>query len=138
MNFELTQYICFSLGKTIRKVNRYYDKNLQKHDITSTQLFVLSAILDKECIKFKELAGLVNIEGSTLSGVIDRMEKKDLVRRQVDNEDRRSVLICSTDKAREIGPEILETAAQIDESIKDRLSAGEYALFLEILDKIVD
>ncbi len=138
MDFKLTQYICFRLGKTIRKVNRYYDINLQKHNITSTQLFVLSAILDKECIKFKELAELVNIEGSTLSGVVDRMERKDLVRRQEDPEDRRSVLICSTEKAREIGPDILETAAQIDESIKNRLSAGEYVLFLEILDKIVD
>lgn len=138
MTYQMTQAICFRLGKTMRKVNKYYDKNLQKHDITFTQLFVLAALLEKQRIKFKDLADLVNIEGSTLSGIIDRMERKGLVQRLEDYEDRRSILLGLTDKAKEIGPELMQTASQLEEDLKSRLSGGEYILFMEILDKVAD
>lgn len=138
MDYQMTQAICFRLGKTMRKVNKYYDKNLQTHNITFTQLFILAALLEKEPIRFKELADLVNIEGSTLSGIIDRMERKDLVQRREDHEDRRSLLLGLTDKAREIGPELLQTAHRLEDDLKAKLSDGEYLLFLEILDKIAD
>nr|WP_239496603.1 MarR family transcriptional regulator [Staphylococcus aureus] len=44
------------------------------------------------------------IRTSTISGILDKMSKKDLITRQTDNENRRTVLINSTNKAKDLWP----------------------------------
>jgi DNA-binding MarR family transcriptional regulator len=138
MDYQVTQLVCFKSDRFLRKVERFYNNKLKTHAITSTQLFVLVALLEKDGIKFKEkeLADLVNMEGSTLSGILDRMAQKELIERHTNPEDARSVLVYLTPKAKIIGPDILKTAEEIDHDVKSRLSEGEFSIFLEILDKI--
>lgn len=133
-----TKYLCFRLGKAMRKILRYYDANLSEHKITPTQLFIFAALAEKDGQKFKELASRVNIEGPTLTGVLDRMERGGLVERREDPDDRRSLLVFFSAKGREMIPQVLLTAERIDDSIMKRIPARDFSVFLKVIDQIGD
>ena len=85
------KYICFKLNKVKRKINRYYESKLAPFNITPVQFYVLSALWDKDEIKFKDLARRLDMDSSTLTGILDRIEKRGLIKRKQDPKDRRSI-----------------------------------------------
>lgn len=66
------------------------------HQITGPQLLCLIEILDQRDTTAKELAGEVHLSPSTLVGILDRLEGKELIERSRDTEDRRRVRIRAT------------------------------------------
>lgn len=130
------KYICFKLGKVMRKVQRYYEGNLSPYEITPVQFYVLNALWENDGAKFKDLAKSVNMDGSTLTGILDRMERGGFVERRDDPEDRRSLLVFLTEKARKIGPVIISLAEKLDQEIKEQFSKEEFSIFLRVLEQL--
>ena len=58
----------------------------------------------------------MKLENSTISGILDRMEKKDLLKRQVSIEDRRYIEVVLTEKGAVLEKPVLDTidTANID------------------------
>lgn len=131
-----SRYMCFKLGKVMRKVQRYYEKKLARYDITPVQFFVFHALWKYDGLKFKDLAELVNMDGSTLTGVLDRMERGGFVERRNDPEDRRSLLIFLTNKSKKIGAEMMEAAEELEREIKGRMPEGDFDTFVSVLDRL--
>jgi DNA-binding MarR family transcriptional regulator len=50
-----------------------------------------------------ELTGLLNVERSTMTGLVDRVERRALVKRAPDANDRRAIQIALTAKGRRLG-----------------------------------
>jgi len=131
-----SKYICFKLSKVMRKVQRYYENNLSSFGITPVQFYVLSALWENDGIKFKDLARSINMDGSTLTGILDRMERLDYVERRDDPEDRRSLLIFLKEKAKNNQREIISLAERLNQEIKEKFSAEEFIVFEKVLDKL--
>ena len=131
-----TKYVCFKLGKVMRKVQRYYESSLAAYAITPVQFYVLNALWENDGMKFKDLAKSVNIDGSTLTGILDRMERGEFVKRRDDLEDRRSLLVFLTKKSRKIGPVIISLAEKLDQGIKEQFSEEEFSTFLKVLERL--
>jgi len=131
-----TKYICFKLGKVMRKVQRYYESNLSSYEITPVQFYALNALWENDGMKFKDLAKSVNIDGSTLTGILDRMERGEFVERRDDPEDRRSLLVFLTEKSKRIGPVIISLAEKLDQGIKEQFSEEEFSTFLRVLERL--
>jgi len=129
-------YICFKLNKVRRKIHRYYESELAPFDITPVQFYVLSALWDKDEIKFKDLALRLEMDGATLTGILDRMEKREFIQRKQDPEDRRSVLICLSDKSKKIRPQMIEIAEGLDQEFRDKIPDEEFKLLLRVLDQL--
>jgi len=132
------RYICYKLGKVMRKIQRYYENNLSSYGITPVQFYVLSALWEEEGLKFKELAGRLNIDGSTLTGILDRMEKGGFVERRDDPEDRRSLLVFLTDKSRKYGREMMHLAENLDREIRKQFAEKDFATFEQVLDRLAE
>lgn len=133
-----TKYICFRLGKSLRKILRFYDAKLYDYQITPAQMLILATLGEEDRQKFKELAGRVNMEGSTLTGVLDRMERAGLVERREDPEDRRSLLVIFSEKGREILPQVIAVADEVDKIIRSQIPEDDYQTFLRVVDQIGD
>lgn len=131
------QYICFQLARVMRKVQHYYEGQLAHYGITPVQFYVLSVLAVREGIRFKDLAKSVDIDGSTLTGILDRMERGGYIERRDDPEDRRSLLVYLTGKARGVAPEIIELAVKLDREIRGQFEQGELKIFLEVLDRLL-
>ncbi|MGB9803853.1 MarR family winged helix-turn-helix transcriptional regulator [Desulfofundulus sp.] len=136
--FGPSRYICFKLNKVMRKIQRYYENSLSPYNITPVQFYVLSALWVSDGIRFKDLARVLNMDGSTLTGILDRMERLDLVERRDDPEDRRSLLIFLKEKARLYQKELVELAENLDREIKEQFPPGEFAIFERVLDKLME
>lgn len=54
--------------------------------------------MDRRKTKPKEIAAELKLENSTISGVLERMEKKELIERQVSKEDRRFIEVVLTER----------------------------------------
>jgi len=135
-NSRPSKYVCYKLSRVMRKVHRYYESKLSHYGITPSQFYVLSAVWEKDGVKFKELAKGLDMDGSTLTSILDRMERQDLVERRNDPDDRRSLLIFLKDKAKQNIAEITCLAETLNQEIKERFSVEEFTSFERVLDKL--
>jgi len=130
------KYICFKLNKVRRKIHRYYESKLAPFNITPVQFYVLSALWDKDAMKFKDLARRLDMDGSTLTGILDRMEKRGFIKRKEDPDDRRSILVCLTHKSMEIRPQMIEIAQDLDHEFRNKVPDEEFMMLLKVLDRL--
>ncbi|MBN2658045.1 MAG: MarR family transcriptional regulator [Spirochaetales bacterium] len=66
-------------------------------ELTLPQLGVVAVLTENGPSKVSDISGQVGLANSTVSGIIDRLEKKDIVKRNRLEEDRRTVVISLTE-----------------------------------------
>lgn len=130
------RFICFKLNKVRRRIHRYYESKLASFNITPVQFYVLSALWDEEEVRFKDLSRTLDMDGATLTGILDRMEKRGFIERNDDPVDRRSVFISLTDKSKKIRPQMIDIAQDLDQEFRDKVSEEEFQMLLDILDQL--
>ena len=136
--YDARKHICFNVGRVMRRVYDYYEQRLSPFGLTTSQYFVFNALWMGDGISIGELGERVYLDSSTLTGIIDRMERSGYVERQPNPEDRRSVLIFLTDRARELGPQILKFADELDATLRKPFSRGEIVAFEQVLRALAE
>ncbi|MBM4446931.1 MAG: MarR family transcriptional regulator [Chloroflexi bacterium] len=131
--YDARKHICFNLGRVMRRVYDYYEKRLSPFGLTPPQYFVFNALWMDDNITIGELGDRVSLDSSTLTGIIDRLEKSGYVKRKPNPDDRRSALVLLTEKAKELGPRILEFADELDTTLKQPFSKKDMATFEKVL-----
>ena len=84
-----------------------------------------------------ELGRRVSRDGPTITGVVDRMEKKMLVKRKRDDHDRRVVKVKLTAKGKNMQEQLSTTKKQIFERITHNLSLREINHLVTLLEKMM-
>ena len=130
--------ICFNLGRVMRRVQDYYRQRLAPYGLTPAQFFVFNALWMEDGINFTELADRVSLDNSTLTGIIDRMETSGFVERRQDPENRRSVRVFLTPRARQVGPGILKLADELDVILRRPFSRLQMENFENVLRELAD
>lgn len=117
------------------EVNKISMRSLRKHfenvGITIAQGLVLRTLIKFGEMKISEISKKISLSNSTISGIIDRLEKRELVTRSRSEEDRRIVYVNLTPKFEEIHKGMYKKTG---ESFEDLLSAGTS----EELEKIIE
>jgi DNA-binding MarR family transcriptional regulator len=108
-----------------------------EHDLSLTQLRVLGILRDRR-IKMSELADYLGLDKSTVSGLVDRAEKRGLLQRAPNPADGRAVdVFLST-----AGTELAERgAAEVRHSLSGMtgtLSPAEARRLTALLERILD
>ncbi|SIQ28085.1 DNA-binding transcriptional regulator, MarR family [Alkalispirochaeta americana] len=90
------------LTKRLRKIARGFDKHsryLQEHHhITVPQVICLKEVAEQDTITLSKLTKIVALTNSTVTGIVDRLEKQDLLHRVRSSSDRRQIHLCLTEK----------------------------------------
>jgi MarR family transcriptional regulator, organic hydroperoxide resistance regulator len=105
-------------------------------DLTGPQLTVLKMLEGMGDISLSELSERIRAQNSTVTGIIDRMEREDLVVRTRSTEDRRVVRIKLTEKGSKIARAIAVEPMEIFRGALESLAPGEMRDLLKILTKI--
>jgi DNA-binding MarR family transcriptional regulator len=105
-------------------------------DLTGPQLTVLKLLEGVGDLSLSELSERIRAQNSTVTGIIDRMEREGLVVRARSTEDRRVVKIKLTDKGSKIARAIAVEPMEIFRGALDSLTPGETRELLKILTKI--
>ncbi len=92
------------LLRAVRRIMQGFDvhsRHLSTHSqITLTQLLCLMAVVAEEGLTSRDIAGEIFASASTLVGVLDRLEAKQLIDRVRDPRDRRQIHILPTEAGR--------------------------------------
>lgn len=108
----------------------------RRAELTGPQLTVLKLLETIGDLSLSGLSERIRAQNSTVTGIIDRMEREGLVTRERSKEDRRVVFIRLTDKGREVAQEIPVEPMEIFRSALESLSAEEMRTLLRIMTKL--
>ncbi|MGE5605740.1 MAG: MarR family winged helix-turn-helix transcriptional regulator, partial [Bacteroidota bacterium] len=87
---------CLIIKNTWQKLSRYYNQRLSKCDLTVPKALLLLEIPPDIGRTPGFLANRLDLENSSMTGLLDRLEKKGLIVRKPNPDDRRGFLIYLT------------------------------------------
>ncbi len=91
-----------SLRRIFKAIQDYSHEVANKFGITGPQLWALKSISLNRRLSLGELSKRMYLHPSTISGVVDRLEKKGYALRERDQEDRRVVKVQLTPKGKKL------------------------------------
>lgn len=122
------------------KIKQHLNDRLKDNNLTLSQFMVLKYLKqhDNEKVSQKELAQAVQVTHPTMIGLIDRLEEKGMVSRQVDGNDRRYRYIRLTDMGRQYLNQSKQDAEVMDSALVRNFTQEEVAVLKSLLDKVYE
>lgn len=114
--------ILLNVRKIMRAIDMYSSQLARQYGLTSPQLICLKKLDDKGDISPGGLAKEVHLSHATVTGIINRLEKKELVRRTRSEKDGRSFQISITEKGLSM---IKASPSMLQEQFMNQLSKLE-------------
>lgn len=92
------------VGELVQKLVRVFQlferDQIKIHGFTSSQCYALIEILKAERLTMNELSDRMNLDSSTMTRVVDKLVRDELVKRERDEEDKRIMLVSLTEKGK--------------------------------------
>lgn len=132
--------IAILIKKTALVVEKISNRMLVPYDLTHTQFKILMMLYrnrDKE-IRQADIEADFSMTNPTVTGIIQNLEKKNLVRRVANPKDKRSKVLVLTERAYQMEPEMKELAKQRESQITKNLTEEECDLLADLLKKILE
>ena len=125
------------MGKIHRAMKRFMEGQMKNFDITPPQFEVLLTLWEKDGRALNELGKMLSRDGPTITGIIDRLEKKALVQRRRDFADRRCIRVELTPKARGLRDEMTSRLQDSFGDIAGNFTSIEMSQLESILKKML-
>ena len=111
-------------------------KTLKKYPINATEFSVMEFLYSKGEKSIQEIRDRILLASSSATYVVDNLERKEYVRRIVNQNDRRVTYIKLTEAGKELINDIFPTHKKNTKKIFNDLTNGELITLKEILKKI--
>lgn len=134
---NLDQCINFLLTGAQHKVFLEMKKELEQYDLTPIQYGVLKCVWQLDLHNPKEIAEYLSIENSTISGILDRMEKKNLIVRNIDPDDRRFIRVDLTDAGQSLEIPVNKTVEEVNKTVLSDFSEKEQDQLRNLLKQLI-
>ncbi len=113
---------------------------LREKQITFVQFKAIILLNEKENQTLSQLSDGLSRTRCTITGLVDRLEDKGLVRRKRSRKDRRLVYVSLTDKGRELAAELREKVvpeiSKLGEKLMEKLTDSEAMVLYNALNKL--
>jgi MarR family transcriptional regulator, organic hydroperoxide resistance regulator len=131
----------YSLGYRIKLLSqllsRQFQELLEPYGLTTFHWVVLCCLWEQDGLSTSALGEQLRQVGGTLTGVIDRMEERGVVRRERDAHDRRVWRIWLTDQGRQLEDVLPDLALKLREQAFQGFSESEQRLFSDWVDRAI-
>ena len=111
-------------------------EQLKDTGLTLGQPKVLDYLKDHDGVSQKEIAAGCLIEAGSLTSILNRMEEKDLIERNMLNGNRRTFHIFMTESGKKNQKLVEEAFKKIEKTALNGISEEEQKLFMEIFCRI--
>ncbi|PRS74076.1 MarR family transcriptional regulator [Bacillus sp. GBSW2] len=135
---ELLECINFLLSVSQNKVFKYFSKLLEESDLTPAQYGVLNCLWREGQLSPKQIGELVYLEASTVSGILDKMQKADLIERTIDPNNRRNILVEATQKSLVIRDQVEAATIELNKTALQNLSNDDKVVLKKALSTIIN
>lgn len=134
-NYEVTESIGFLLNKARNGLLMEVDAALRPLEITGQQMGILLALARGEVSTPLEISKALGIDTGLTTRMLDKLENKELVRRQRCEEDRRVVHVLLTRKGTEVAQRIPDVTPDVLNRRLQDFSSEEFNELLRLLRK---
>ena len=133
-NLLLNNQLCFALYAATNSIIRYYRIYLNKIGITYTQYLVLLVLWELENCSIKDIAKTLKLDSPTITPIVQKLEKMNLVKRQRSDKDERVVLVSLT----KAGIDLEDQVADIQNKVacKTHLKTKDFNELKETLNQL--
>lgn len=128
--------IFFKLTKASQTGADFWTKKVKHLNVTASQAMVLNFLGEEDRILANSLRQKLQITSATMTGILDRLEKLDLIERQPHPDDRRAILVCLSDRGRQCATEINSIMIQANEEFLSRFNPEESENLRKMLECI--
>ncbi|MGG4549707.1 MarR family transcriptional regulator [Rossellomorea marisflavi] len=135
---ELKECMNFLLSVSQNKVFKYFSKLLEKYGVTPAQYGVLNCLWRHGQLSPKQISDMVHLESPTVSGILDKMQKANLIERSVDPNNRRNVFVTATPKSMKIKNEVEAATIKLNEKVLGSMSDSDKAALKNALYGIIN
>ena len=122
------------------RVTQHMSQQFRSHfgrlNLTFPQALVLTVLGEDGPLPISALAERTGSANSTVSGIVDRLEKLDLARRERSEADRRVIYVTATDKYTELRRKAETNVSGYFSSLMDSMEPGDRELVFSALEKL--
>ncbi|MEG4963645.1 MULTISPECIES: MarR family transcriptional regulator [unclassified Microcoleus] len=130
-----------SLGYRLKLLAQLGSRRLQEvlepFGLTPFHWLVLCCLWQEDGLPTSSIGDKLQQVGGTLTGVLDRMEERGLVRRERDTRDRRIWRIWLTDSGTELQEVLPPLVAKIRDRAVEGISEADRELFSQLIDRSI-
>ncbi|NEQ67179.1 MAG: MarR family transcriptional regulator [Symploca sp. SIO2D2] len=131
----------YNLGYKLKLASQlmYRDflERLEPYGLTPFHYLVLCCLWEEDGLSTSGIADKLKQLGATLTGVVDRMEDRNLVYRERDTRDRRIVRIWLTDEGQRLMNILPELGAQTINKATQEMSEAEQEKVLKLIEQVI-
>ena len=136
---EAEQHLGYLLFEVYRLFKRRYEEQSKSFGLTLRQTRVIGCLCHHpDGISQANLANAVDSDPMTISGILDRLEKRDLVKREQDPNDSRAKLVSVTQEGRDLFIYAKSISRTLFEQGLENLPEGHEAILMSSLRNIRD
>lgn len=131
------------MSRPILNIKRIYilmrkalDERLDSHNISTSQFEILGYLYNAEPMEQLKLQHCTGITPATLTGLLDKLEKRGLITREQSPEDSRAKLVTLTPSGNELLLELIDVVHQFENDMLAGFSSAERALLDDWLQRL--
>ena len=131
------------LSQVHQVCGRVWNKILRENDMADLEgargriIFVLWAKGEKDGVPIKTLCEKTSLDKSTLTGIIDRLERDGYITKKPSETDKRSTLISLTGKEQEFAQKVQKVSNQMNKIFYKGFTNEEILQFDSMLERIL-
>ena len=138
MVVDLGSYFSFSLRVVMKKMDKVLSQQLEPYGVSIPQSFILYSLLGQDGATLKEIGSHTLIDSSSMTVLVDKLEKDELVVRKLDSQDRRAIRVFITDKGRDITENVSKIGIEFNSRLYDLLGEGNQKEFIHGINNIIN
>ena len=125
-----------ALSRASQWVNTHTDRDIRSYGLTRTEFGVLELLYHKGPQPIQQIGGKVLMSSGNITYVVDKLEKKQYVRRKPCAEDRRLIFAEITEEGTKFIEEVFPKHAEVIAKATAGLNAEEKRIAAELLKKL--
>ena len=134
--FNIEESAGFLVAKAYQRLFSCFRTGLEPFGVTPQQFALLAFLWRQDGLSQAELSDKTEVDRTTLSGLIDRLQKLGMVERCRHPGDRRGWLVRLTPAGRALEAKLVPVALQVRERLTANLDDREYRTLCQLLNKL--
>ena len=135
-NLLLNNQLCFALYAATNSIIRYYRIYLNEIGITYTQYLVLLVLWESENSNIKEIAKVLKLDSPTITPIVQKLEKMNLVKRQRSHKDERVVVVSLTKNGIDLETQVADIQNKV--ACRTHLNPKDFKELKNTLNQLAD
>lgn len=125
------------IGKASRLMSNHLSKSLAEYKVTAEQWAILNSLWTQDRQTQQQLANQTNKNKASITHLIDNLEKRQLVKRVIDEQDRRNKMVCLTPDGAELQAPLTKAVKQTMKQLTKGLDKKEMKGCRKTLKKLI-